>query len=69
MVLQTFNDASDAAKLEHREQQLSILRTVKEFIRFNPMYRKVLESKLKTDPEGAITIVERARLLATKKRK
>jgi hypothetical protein len=33
------------------------------------MYKKVLEHKLQTDPEGAIEIVERARLLANTKRK
>ena len=68
-VLKTFKETEDAAKLVHRERQLSIMKTVKEFMRFNPMYKKVLDHKLLTDPEGAIEILERARLLANTKRK
>jgi hypothetical protein len=68
-VLKTFKETEDAAKIEHRERQRTIMKTVKDFMRFNPMYKKVLEHKLFTDPEGAIEIVERARLLANTKRK
>lgn len=66
---QFYSGASPLAKIEHREYQISIMKRVKEFIKYNPIYRKVLEKKLQDDPEGAIEIVERARLLASAKRK
>ena len=47
---QFYQGVSPNAKMQQREYQLSIMKRVREFIKYNPIYAKVLEKKLKEDP-------------------